>query len=338
MSELRKELGGNSDVELEHLLRHASPRQTPDVEAEAMARSAVHEEWRKVSGQHRRRQVTRWAVAASVLVAVFAVFSVLLPDGVNVVQVAEIQKSFGSVAIHGPQSMNSPTVSLATIHSGQTVVTGTDAGMAVAWKSGGSVRIDKNSEVEFLDGHSIYLHTGRVYFDSTPSQLVAANSLKVDEQFVVKTDHGVVSHVGTMFMTKIDGETLIVRVREGRVAIHGTYHDVAVELRQKVSISGRGRPSVSSDNGHGGEWAWIGNTSPSVDVDGVPIHQFLIWAGRELGLEVHYEPPELQEGAERELVFGPFSAEPYKALEMHMSTTKLKYQIDRGVIHVYGDH
>ena len=340
MSEVRRNLSDASDRELEKLLRRAPPRQTPEDAAVEAARLVVHDEWRDVVGQQRRRGFTRWAIAATVLLIIFSVANVYRSASVGAMQVAEIQKSFGAVSIFGPQPSVSEDSSLTTIRSGQTIVTGLKAGMAIARDDGGSIRIDENSKVEFLSGASIFLHTGRVYFDSTPSQLIDASHSSDREHFVVQTAHGVVSHVGTQFMTEVDGESLIVNVREGHVAVDGTYHAATVAFHEQVTFSGHSFPTTSTYPGHGREWAWIAKTSPPIDVEGVTIDQFLNWAGRELGLEVMYAVPDAKQIAMQYEFRGldVKSSEPRKALELHMATTTLDSRIDGGKINVSISH
>ncbi len=336
MSELRREAGIENDTELEQLFSHALPRETPDAAAEAAARIAVHDEWQSLIGQrHRRIRLARWAIAASVVVAIFSAFSVFRTVDDIVVQVAEIQKSFGSVYILGEQSVLTRTDDLMSVRRGQTIVTDKDAGLALAWSNGGSVRIAEESEVEFRSDNSIFLHAGRVYFDSTPSPLLAGTDATGKAKFIIETDYGVISHVGTQFMATIGQDKLTVSVREGRVAIEGLYYDAAVGSREQVIFDGQRHPRTTENiSGHGEDWAWISRTSPPVDVDGKSIDQFLVWASRELGLDVEYANDATAQIARDEKLLGRVDREPGIALRLRMATTALHHRIDGGVIYV----
>ena len=58
--------------ELEALFQHVSARKRAPAEVEQNIRSSLHSEWRQMTGKHRkRRRVTNWAIAASVLLALF---------------------------------------------------------------------------------------------------------------------------------------------------------------------------------------------------------------------------------------------------------------------------
>ena len=108
------------------------------------------------------------ATAATVLVGVFAALSTLQISEQRPIQLAAIQKSFGPVFFLGEDAELRPTHDLSTVISGQTIVTGSAAGMALAWGSGGSLRIDDNSRLRFAADGTVFLEAGRVYFDSMP--------------------------------------------------------------------------------------------------------------------------------------------------------------------------
>lgn len=336
MSEPGRATGIENDIELKQLFSHALPRETPDAAAEAAARSAVHDEWQILVGQrHRRRQVARWAIAASVVIALFSVFSAFRTIDVNEVRVAEIRKSFGSVYILGEQSVLTRTGDLMSIRQGQTIVTDKNAGLALAWINGGSVRVAEESEVEFRSDDSIFLHAGQVYFDSTPSLLLAGGDAIGAVNFVIETDYGVISHVGTQFMAAIEQNKLTVTVREGRVAVEGLYYDAAVGSREQVIFDGQRHPRTTKNiSGHGEDWAWIARTSPPVDVDGKSIDQFLVWVSRELGLDVEYATDAAAQIAREEKLLGRVDREPGTALRLRMATTALHHCVDGGVIYV----
>ena len=159
----------NDDDAVEALLGKAAPRPVPpDVETEAV-RKVVRAEWQKVTGQRRSRtRVTQWAMAASVLVAVFVTLNLLRTSGIEPQQVATIDKQFGTISVLGEDAQFLQHNNLERIVAGQTVRTSADSGLGLAWSGGGSLRIDAKSRVEFLSTDAVYLHDGRIYFDSAP--------------------------------------------------------------------------------------------------------------------------------------------------------------------------
>lgn len=326
-------LGTNSEADdaLERLLKAAPPRPVPSSADAAAVRSAVHAEWRQLTGRRRRRrQVVAYALAASVLVGVFAVLNTLRLTPTEAAQVATIEKSFGPVYLLGESAELAAMPNLATVLSGQTLATGNGAGIALSWGQGGSLRIDENTRVEFTAADSVYLRSGRVYFDATPHGLLAAAE---SPAFGIHSDHGRVEHIGTQFMAQVEPRALTVSVREGEVAISGHLHDYRASAGEQVSIIEGRRPAVLRIAPFGERWSWVARTSPEVDVDGRSLREFMAWATRELGLELVFEDGAEQIAADA-VLRGSVDAEPEVALRQRLATAAFTYRIDGGVIYV----
>lgn len=334
MSDNEHSTGVASDDVLEQLLKRASPRPTPSSSDEAAVRQAVRAEWQNVSSRHQsRRRMLSFAIAATVLISVFAVFNVFRMPVVEAVQVASIEKSFGSIYLLGESSELRETQDLASVHSGQTIVTGSQAGIGLAWANGGSMRMDENTRVEFVNEETVYLKSGRIYFDSSPAALIAGISAGDIAGFVVRTDFGEVAHIGTQFMTGVDAGTLTVSVREGQVAVDGEYHNHVASSGEQLTLSGRQRPTVLSISRSGESWEWVSRTSPSANVDGKTLHEFLLWACRELGLEIQWEG-QAEQVARDAILRGRIDTAPSEALRQRLATAALEWRIDEGVIYV----
>ena len=277
-----------------------------------------------------------YALAATVVVGMFAAFNLLRTSGPAAVQVASIDKSVGPVYVLGEQAELRETGGLSAIMSGQTVVTGADAGLAVAWGDGGSLRLDEKTRVEFVDQESIFLHGGRVYFDSRDAALASGAVPGDVPVFLLHTELGRVQHVGTQYMVHIDGNDLVISVREGEVLIDGDYFDHSAVSGEQVTLSGRQRPSVLSIAANSGDWEWIEETTPVVDVDGRNLHEFLSWVSRELGLQLTFvgDAESVARGA---VLRGTIDTRPADALRMRLASAALAWRIEEGVIYVGGE-
>jgi hypothetical protein len=321
-----------SDEALEDLLKHASPRPVPSPSDKDAVKRAVRAEWQEVAGRHQtRRRIANYAIAATVLISVFALFSVFRTPAIDTVQVATIEKSYGSVYLLGEEAELRETADLASVMSDQTIVTGPAAGLALAWGGGGSVRIDESTRVNFVSDESIYLKSGRIYFDSMPASLLAGIDAAGTPRFVLQTDLGEVRHLGTQYMTQIVDTALVVSVREGQVAIDGTYHEHTAWPGEQVTLAGRQRPSILSIGRSGGDWDWVSRTTPVAKVEGRTLHEFLVWVSRELGLELTFEGG-AEQVAHGAILIGPIDAEPADALRLRLATAALTWRIDDGVI------
>ncbi|MBT8092183.1 MAG: FecR family protein [Gammaproteobacteria bacterium] len=326
--------GAGDDDMLEELLKEVSPRPVPSSQDEAKVRRAVRGEWRKVADRQRsRRKVMQYAMAATVLLGLFAVFNAFrVPAGAGV-EVASIQKTVGAIYLLGDAAELRRTNDLSRVFTGQTIVTGNDAGMALAWGDGGSVRVDENTRVEFVARDVAYLHSGRLYFDSTPPTLTAGVTASDSAGFAVRTDHGDVTHVGTQFMTQALDDALIVSVREGEVAIDGESYSHTARPGEQVTLRGQQRPSVLRIGVTGGDWEWAGRMAPAVVVDGRPLIDFLQWASRELGLTVEFQGG-AEAVAQQAILRGSIDKEPSEALRLRLASAALAWRIDGGVIYI----
>ncbi len=332
MSEFDQGTASPSDEAMEELLKHASPRQTPSPGDEALVRSVVKAEWQSIAVKRRRQvRVMKFAMAATVLLGVFAVFSVFRVQPVPTVEVASIEKSFGSIYLLGESAELRETSGIAKLHQGQTILTGDDSGLALAWGGGGSLRVDENSRIEFSGDGSVYLRSGRIYFDSIPSALLAAGG--AHGVLIVNTDHGAVSHEGTQFMTQTNADELVVSVREGQVAIDGRYHDVMASPGEQVTLAGRQQPVVLDIGRSGEAWSWVGRTTPAADVDGKSLRVFLDWASRELGLALEFEGSAMHV-ADAAVLRGSIDTDPAEALRLRLASAALSYRVDGGVLYV----
>ncbi len=327
-----------ADGAVEALLEQASPRPAPPALDEQLIRDAVRAEWKSVTSRRlTRRRITNFAIAATVLLAVYASFNVFRVAEIAPLQVAAIGRSHGSIYLQVGQSERQEMVDLAAIYAGQTIITGNGAGIGLEWGSGGSLRIDQNTRIEFVSADSVYLVSGRIYFDSQPSALTAGildNGNSGEAVLEIATDYGTITHLGTQYMTSADSDELTITVRDGRVAIAGIYHDGTAVKGQRITVSGSGRPSVTNTSGYETEWRWIEATSPIVDVNGRTTYEFLQWVAHETGLEIVFVSPLAEEIARDGILRGTVDTDPRTALRIRMLGEDLDWRIDRGTIYV----
>lgn len=271
-------------------------------------------------------------MAATIIAGVFAGSFLIREPVVDVVQVATIEKSFGPVYLLGEQAELRPTDDLSRVMSTQTIVTGNEAGLALAWGRGGSLRIDEGSRVRFTSEREVFLEDGRVYFDST-SRLIAGIDAGDVPGFTLHTEFGEVRHVGTQYMTGVGTDGLVVSVREGSVSIDGTFHDETISAGQQAKFMGRQRPAILSISRNSEAWDWVARTTPAVDVDGRTLHEFLLWAAREMGLELRFEG-DAEAVARVAILRGTIDTEPADALRLRLATAALEWRIEGGVIYI----
>lgn len=323
-----------SEEAIETLLRSAPPRPAPSAEDIASARSTVRAEWRAVYGKRRlRRRLVTVAAAASIFAAIGAGIFVLRVPSALPEQVATIEKSSGSIYLLGEQSVLQELPDLAELSTGQTLVTGDESAIALAWHGGGSLRIDEDSRVEFVAPGEISLRDGRVYFDSRPSALHGDATPGSTAGFAVRTPEGLIRHSGTQYMAGITARSVTVSVREGEVRIAGNAVDATATAGQQVRLQGNARPSYANISAHGELWRWAERIAPDVTVDQRSAHDFIRWVARESGLTVQFADDSVEQLAHTTRMSGGSGGlEPRAALHLLLQTTTLEAAIEDGSI------
>lgn len=324
----------SSDEAFAELLGRATPRPAPPEADEALIREAVHAEWQKVSGgRARRRHITSFAIAASVLLAVFATLN-LLRDPVGDFgsqQMATIEKRFGQINVNYKVV---GAVQMAAIEGGDFVETGSESGLALGWHNGGSLRLDESTVVAFDAENQIYLQRGRVYFDSEAGPFSARPASGDAVEFAIRTDYGVVRHLGTQYMTEVGVDELVVSVWQGMVSIDGK---ARATRGQQFAISGSGVLSTSDTNGVD-DWEWVEKSTPAVNLNGQLVHEALEWVSRESGRTIQYASAEAESLARTESLRGDYyDIEPSRALELFMMTVDLNARQEGEVIVISED-
>lgn len=331
MTERNETLG--TDEAIEALLRKAPPRPAPSAEDMASVRDAVRTEWQTISGKRRtRRRLVSLAAAATVILAVGFTVNLLRVPSALPVPVATIEKTSGSIYLLGEQSELRETQNLAELTTGQTLVTGPDSGVGIAWNQGGSLRVDENTRVEFVSTAEIVLRSGRVYFDSQPTTLQAGITQSSISSFAIRTDQGTVKHVGTQYMTRINGGALTISVREGQVNIDSTYQQATAVAGQQVTVVGSNRPTYTNISRYGDSWRWVEQMAPEINIDQRSAYEFISWAGRESGLDIRFVSDAIERRAHDTTMTGTVNLEPQFALHTLLQTTDLDAQIEDGWI------
>ena len=327
MSGQNQEQDLRSERAFEALLGKAAPRPLPPQQDEEVIRRAVRAEWDQVTNRRiRNRRTIQFALAASVLLAVFASLTVLRSpfDGVELQQVASIEKQFGVITMRS---------------DGRAVETGAESGLTLSWKDGGSLRLDQDTHVEFQSGSEIYLHAGRIYFDSMPSGVPTVIMNPDKAKLTIHADAGTVRHFGTQFIAQVDADNLSVLVREGRVSVEGMHVDQVATVGEMLTVMRNGETTVQTIEVTGGDWQWIEKTSPLLTLDNRPIFEFLTWVSRETGQPLRFESRSVEQLVKTEDLRGVRNVvheEPSHALRLYMPTTGLAWRIENGVIVIGG--
>ena len=321
-----------SEEAMQALFQQASRRLQPPVADEEEIRQAIHAEWRQMNSQRRRKkQMAYWAMAASlVLVAFLSLNSTQTPEAYT--QVAVIEKSIGEIALRINASGRTiiPGNQDRSVSSGQTITTGMDSALALAWSAGGSLRMGEETELVFVSPTEVELLAGQIYFDSGIT--IAAHP---DVSLLsVNTRAGIIQHIGTQFMTKLVDDSLTVSVREGVVSIDGKNYVGTAMAGQQVTLRVDGSISKEARPGYGAEWQWVQSIAPPLDVDGLSVLILLNWVSRESGRPLKFESASAATIATAHVLKGTVEVEPMRALRIYLQTTDLESELIDDVISI----
>jgi len=322
---------------LARLMRIAGPRPDIPPDVESRVHERVLKEWQvstapadstrvyenvqrswRMAGV--RRQVFRWAVplavaASAVLVAVMMQQPVA-PTAPAVGTVARVIGVSAEIGIANGDS----------VYPGATLATGDGQGLSLLLVGSESVRLDANSVLQIDDRARFTLLQGRMYAD-TGRFAYRNGGLQID------TDLGTVTDVGTQFAVEVDGDTLDVAVREGRVDVRQDADAFVAIAGERLVVNKAGSAEVTELASHSTYWRWAAELAPRFDIENKSLMDFLHWASREAGLELVFASDELRMAAMRTELHG--SVEdfgPIEAIESVLATTAFRYRIEQGKV------
>jgi ferric-dicitrate binding protein FerR (iron transport regulator) len=214
----------------------------------------------------------------------------------------------------------------AVLLTGETLIA--RGSVLVRLEGGGTLRIARGTELETIAADEVALREGEVYVDMPPD-------LPRASAFVVRTPVGLIEHLGTQFdVAAVDHEVRI-RVREGRVRLlRGSGAETAVAGTELV-VPKTGPISHRSIATHGRQWSWIEALEPEYEIEDRKLMDFLQWAARETGRRLSFADDRARDVAEQTRLHGSVRGlPPEAALEMVLTTTSLRSELEEDVIRV----
>lgn len=317
------------DKDIERVLKSAGAREEPPVEIERAVREGLRAEWRAMldARRVRQRRFAGLALAAGVVAAAIGVW-VAAPrlagpgDAVGTVTLA----SGGMNAKSGLFGSWNAVTAGDSLSAGQTLKTGPGGRGALALPGGISVRLDGSTRLTLASAAEIALDRGALYVDAKS----AFGSPRLD----VTTPAGSVRHVGTQYEVRLVGSDIRLRVREGRVEWQSRSGGLEQgRAGEQLTISDDGSIERGAALPYGESWDWIAAATPGIDIEGLPLAEFLTWASRELGREVRFHGLETAREAAAIVLHGSIAGlTPKQALDAVLATTRLRATVADALI------
>ena len=272
------------EQQLGDLLGHMGPRPQPSREAMDEARASVMNTWQQAVADHRRRRhrYTGLSLAASVLLMFGIAFGVLRVSQPESPGIGSIRYTVNAPQFRTKHSNTWEALrETRTINVGDSLRLGPSAYAVLTLENGLEMRLDSDTEVEFLALNRLYLHSGAIYADAPG-----------DASLIVETAMGVARDIGTRFEVRLrDATRWSVQVREGKVLMHDKFAGQATaRAGERVSVDSNGferKPVGSAD----ASWRWTYEATQPLAIDGESLRTYLVWWGREMGLQIDFAKP-----------------------------------------------
>lgn len=311
---------------LAQLVAKAGPRTTPPAVLETEVRAAVHAEWLHLTQARKVRQQRRWLSAAAVLLVAVGTSWLALNRMNDTVSDSPAMAIASVTQVHGTAMLNDAALTSGkVIRSGEVLLTQADGGLRVALTNGISVRIDRNTQLRWLDSDELQLQQGAVYVDSHDNAAA----------LTIHTEHGNVTHLGTRYLVDADAQHLRVAVREGKVAIHTGTTELRLDSLQQVQLNGDGLVQRSDLSMNDALWQWADTLAQPFALENRSIAEFLQWVSRETGYELRYKSKEVQQAAALTLLHGgPTTQAPLQALQTVLAATDFQVNMQGGQLFI----
>lgn len=323
---------GSQEQLLQSLFSHVTARERAPAEDETAVRKALHSEWLEITRRTKRRKYFTYSLAASVVLATVVGFNLVNQNrpALPLQQIAELKKQSGDIFVHqiGGQSSGSTRLSNSHLYAGQVLNTGQNARLAIEMSGGETLKINENTRLAFTSANQLELLSGQIYVDSHQSKLPIGGN----NSLLIKTNVGVIQHLGTQYLATSNDSGVTISVREGKVLLATNRSETITTPGQQLNIGRSGEISIIAIATHGPIWEWTELVTPEFTLDGRSAHDFITWVGRETGHKVQYAPDGAELLAHSTELRGSFDLQPMRALELMLQTSDLEPIVENGSI------
>lgn len=312
----------------DNILKQLKQRTMPDAEKQQAARQHVMAHWQNnLKKQSRQRYAWTAAVAAST-VMVFALVLFMNIDSDN----NQFSPMYQQVDIHGtimfeqdpnkPQPMTPDT----RLKPGDVIQSSDESYLVWHLNDGSELRQAPNTRITWQNEQRIDLLAGQLFHntDVTPSA----------KPFVISTNLGTVSHVGTQYVVNHQPNELQVAVKTGEVSINNHQEKHTIKHNELISISPSGAEPVQIFSSHNHPlWSWTFKTEQPYSLNGQSLHDFVVWISQKADLTVNWHG--LQEAAKNVSLQGTINNMTVDmALKTVFASTDYNYQIHQGRLQI----
>lgn len=325
------------DQKLEQLVRQAGRRTPLPDETRSLFEASFRKELQRTRNRRLRHRL-QWTagIAASFVLAVVLVLDRNQPAEIELI--ATVERSYGQTSWQQDDE-GGPLRAGNRIQPNDIIRTA--AGSLAIRPSGSSIdiRLDRMTEIEFVNSQSLRLMKGSIYIDAP---VLKHTSGTAHQPFTTLVDGFEVNHIGTQYLVSFGEQGISVAVREGEVIIETDqrqyrsrafdHNGELIEFRDGHSFT------TTSITTYGDRWAWANTLAPDIETDGMYLVDFLDWVARETGFTIAYASPDIMQRVELKgedaivLIGSRQTEDVFKVLEEVMPNTQFSASIEEGVI------
>lgn len=187
--------------EFHDFLSTAEPRPVPGRGRKEEIYAELRDEW--LAGQaesRRRRQYIVSGIAASFVAAILLALVQNTDPGTEIPPPhAAMARITGNGTLVNGRAIEALWDADETLRfaQGDSILTGENAALAIAWNDGGSLRVRSATALKVVSHDRIELAEGEIYYDSRSHDTAGTAELAVD------TPHGTIRHIGTQFLARV---------------------------------------------------------------------------------------------------------------------------------------
>lgn len=319
---------GPDETPIRDLLVLAGRRPEPAPFRTARVRAVVEAEWRRSLPRRSRRRLR--TLAAAVLGLTFALWWSRSPapppaPPPSAPPLATITRLRGAVQVSAAGSAFRPVATGTVLRAGTTVDAAGGRAL-LTFRSGHSVRLDRDARIVLEATNQLGLARGRIYVDSgagTPS----GDGLRI------MTRSGLVRDIGTQFEVDAAETFVQVRVREGAVRVDQPRTSIDVAKGEAVRIGPGGATERRAIAPSGLEWSWLETIAMPFTIEGAELDAFLKWVSREQGWDWQFRDAAAARHAKGLVLHGSVEGlTPAEALEAVLPTCGMTSRLRGGML------
>ncbi len=320
-----------SDSDIQKLLKAAGKREEPAADIKEDVRIATLDAWQSTVKQHNyKRKLKRWmpvALAATVILSILGTYQSLTTNEKDTepLRLATIAHSIGEYSI---SNINRNLEH--AIFEGSVITTSSDGMLALILVDNTTIRLGHQTHITIHADNKIWLHRGHIFIGSPD----------LESNVAVMTSFGKITDIGTQFEVGLEGDSLWVALREGRVIVQLTNNVIEAGSEHGrgdlIIVDAQGLVSRRSIESTDARWNWVREIAPPFKLEAASVLNFLEWTASEVGLTLKFQSDAAQHYAKTTTLSGP----PIEArsieqmLPVVLRATHLDADLSNGAIEV----